>query len=416
MNTLIGCSFAVTVLASAAAAFAQAAGQQPQRAQDDGAADQSTNALKRPSDGQFFFEAPPGHLSPPPERDALLESMRQRYPDLAEALDIDATTAQQLLELLTEQRLKMLEATHLNVPRPSSDWLLREADDETKRLDALRGLLGTQGLDRFQYYSTTIRERGQVTTFDARLSGEHKLLPAQREQLIALYREENERLQRGLRGRFHTRRQPMPPQGPIEDRHRASQLAAIAATEAQLRTMQQSRRRLALRASEFLSEAQLAALSLMHTEEENRLAQGIEKARLAAGLAPTISVLPPLAADESPEPAKPPAVQVKMDITLAIDGNEPRRFSKVVTNGETAAFQADGGLLVEATPTIHGENSIDVELTYYEDRGTGKRRLTDVATVSSLGLPGAPMDIERLTVSAGSKAYAIKAHVSPAVL
>ncbi len=153
---------------------------------------ESTSGQNRLISGQFFIVhdgAPPG----PPQRSGVRESLQQRYPELAEAVGIDALTVEKLLDLLTEHQLSTFGT---DPPHASFDWLLKEADAEAKRLDTLRGLLGEEGLERYLAYSTTLRERTQVSTFDARLPSEHKLLPAQKEQMIVLYQEDDARRQR----------------------------------------------------------------------------------------------------------------------------------------------------------------------------------------------------------------------------
>ncbi len=135
------------------------------------------------------------------------------------------------------------------------------------------------------------------------------------------------------------------------------------------------------RAAKFLIAPQLTALSQMHTEEENSLRQWIEKARIAAGLDLAIP------ADEPPGLSVPPAVQMQIDIKLTVNRNEPIAVSHVVTNGETVTFETDDGLFVEATPTLYDDDSLNVHWAYYEQRGTRKRRLTDVTSVSTLPPP-----------------------------
>ena len=228
---------------------------------------------------QSFFRY--GADAPPlatPQRSNVRASLQQRYPNLAEAVGIDAATAEKLLDLLTEHRMSAMDASRLNPQRASFDWALTEADAEALRLDALRRLLGEQGLERYQDYSTSPRERTPVKPPDARLPGEYRF-------------------------------------------------------------------------------------------------------------------------------------PLKLAIELTINRNQPVVVSHVVTNGQSVTFPVSDGLLAEATPLYNGD-SFDIHLAYFEQRGTRKRRLNDIANVSTLPVEGAPIDIEQFTVAAGSKAYAIKASVS----
>lgn len=407
MNRLLRRALVMVVLASTNPALAQS---------DDGPAQQagSANGQNRLR-GPFFVEDRRAGPLNTPSRDAVRASIRQKYPDVAEVLGIDAATAQKLLDLLTDQQLSTLETSRLDTtPRASSDWLLSEAAAESGRIDALRGVLGEQRWERYLDYSTTVRERTQVATFDARLPAEHKLLAAQKEQMIELYREDTARRHRKLRAPHVFERRDSDPAWQPGDHERAMQLATIAANEAQLRTISQSHRQLSLRAAHFLSQPQLAVLSHVHAEEEGSLRHWIEHARSEAGLEPTLPDAQ-LPVDESSGLRTLPAVQVKVDIALTVDRNESRLFSYIAMNGDTLAFEAGDGLLVEATPTLDGD-SLEVEWAYYEQRGTRKRRLIDMASVSTLRPSGAPFGVEKLTVTAGSKAYAIKANVSLTVL
>ncbi|MGH8185796.1 MAG: hypothetical protein ACREUC_04475, partial [Steroidobacteraceae bacterium] len=71
---------------------------------------------------------------------------------------------------------------------------------------------------------------------------------------------------------------------------------------------------------------------------------------------------------------------------------------------------------VEATPTLYGDDSLNVQLAYYERRGTRKRRLTTAMSVQTLRPDAAPMNTDDFTVATGRKAYAIQANVSVAAL
>jgi hypothetical protein len=439
MSTLIPCSFAAAVLVSAGSALAQSGepDQFPPRsvtfgivtpaqaqfeAQADAPAaatsDESTPSENRLRGGDFFVPLDGSRPPPlqPPQRAAVRASLEQRYPDLAEGLGIDALSADKLLDLLAEHQLSAFERTRLDPQDASSDWVLKEADAESKRLDALRALLGEAAMERYLDYSSTVGERWQVATFDKRLPPEHKLRPAQKQQMIALYQEASAR-----ESELQEQRRPAPIQRffPGEDLQRASRLATIAANEEHLHTMAHSHRWLSERAAQFLTAPQLAHLAQLHSEQRGSLKQWIERARVDAGLEPTIPdrelEAPGIARDVAREG------QLTVDIELTINRDEPLMISRVMTSGETVTIEAGNGLFVQAKPQLYEDRPPIVRLDYYEQHGARRRRLANIATVSNMPTQtpqsGAErIGIETFIVATGHKAYAIRANVSVAAL
>lgn len=439
MGILVQCAMAAGVLVSAGHALAQSGepDQSPPRsvtfgivtptqaqleAQADAPAadtgDESTWSENRLRGGDFFVPLDGSRTPPlqPPQRAAVRASLEQRYPDLAEELGIDTPTADKLLDLLAEHQLSAFERSRLDPQYASSDWVLKEADAESKRLDALRALLGEAALERYLDYSSTELERSQVATLGKRLPPEHKLHPAQKQRMIALYQEASAR-----ESELQEQRRPAPiqPFFPGEDLQRASRLATIDANEEHLRTMAHSHRWLSERAAQVLTAPQLQALAQLHSEQRGSLRKWIERARADAGLEPTIPdrelQAPGIARDAVREG------QAIVDIELTINRDEPLVISRVMTSGETVTIEAGNGLLVQAKPQLYEERPPIVRLDYYEQHGARSRRLAKIAIVSSMSTQtlqsgGEKIGTETFVVASGRKAYAIRANVSVAAL
>ena len=370
-------------------------------------------------------------LKDPQQRAALRTEWRahiaESHPDIGQALDIDAATEEKLIELLTDHQMDQLDEFHLRfeddrtpAQTQSEQTQIRAlADRETKRIEALRELLGQERLERYQTFKTTSRERTQVAMLDARLDPAHKLRADQKERLIAVYQEHNirdldqHRLSTFSRSPFGTAFRELPS---AEELQRISQLQTIASNEEIWRRMPQSDGLLRQRAAEFLTEPQLTALAQMNAAEANSLQRWIEQARAQAGLSPNI----PEHSEAPPEASQPPrtplAEDVKLSIKLAVNGSEPAVFTHVGRNGEPATFAIAEGLLVEARPTAYDDEMFDLQMTYYEEGSTGKRvigRMGQMGPITRATVD--PSSLDRRgggsTVVTGSKGYAVEVSV-----
>jgi hypothetical protein len=290
----------------------------------------------------------------------------------------------------------------------------------TRHLEALREVLGEEGFDRFQDYTTTLGERRQVGVFSARLGAGDELRPDQEERLIALLREQTLRTIEEVRMPRWTLRNLNRPEMPSrEELQRESQLNTIAANEESWRRKQVTNRELEKQAAAFLTPTQLAELSKLHAQEQERLRRWTESARAQAGMDPKIPERAAAAEDVSEDPRKPIDGQVQLEIRLTVNRDEPTVVTQTVRNGEPFTFEAADGLIAEATPTLYDDHWLDVRMTYYEQGAAGKRRLQGgggfgVRTrmpdgTASRGGGGG-------TVITGRKAYAIETMISATAL
>jgi hypothetical protein len=357
------------------------------------------------------------------QRAQILESHR----DLGQALGIDAATEGALIELLTDHQMDRLDEFHRRLdgsasPAQAHPWeaaLRAQAENETQQVETLRELLGPERLERYQAFRRTVGERMQVGKLDARLDSAHKLSIDQKERLIALYQERTARtLERRRLASYSVAPFGAVFPGPLsaEELQRSSQLQTIAANEDIWRRMPESDRLLRQGAAEFLTAPQLTTLAQMNAEEATHLRQWIEKTRVQAGLSPDIPDQP-----EASQPLRAPlAGEVRLSMKLTVNRNGPSSFTHVGGNGEAVTFASVEGLVVEATPTLYDDDTFNLQMAYYEEGSTGRRRIGQMGQMGTLTrAPAGSSSLDHQgssgTVLTGSKGYAIEvsAQVEP---
>jgi hypothetical protein len=375
------------------------------------------------------MEAMRARLADPAQREAMRTehraSLEQLYLDIEEVLNLDSTTHEALMELLTDQYMESLGAM-FGEHRPEALFATqRLLEAENRKLDQLRAVLGDDGLERYQEYTATVHERRQVREVDAYLDATNRLSAEQKDRLVKLFREKNQvsvpppapsRMSDLLRSRD--------PRSPTfqEDLQRESQLATIEANQQMLRLWETSNRRMAEQASGFLNPAQSAALAEANEANMARQRKWIEQARTKAGLDPAI---PERGKDESPPLRKPAAGEVMLDITVRIDGGEPVHVTHTGANGEPLKFKASEELFVEAEWTLFDDDWIDVRLTFFEEGPNGRRRLQGGAGFGTRARgsgDAAPGDNNignrstSSTIVTGRKAYSVEVSASAAAM
>jgi hypothetical protein len=344
-------------------------------------------------------------------------NLQQLYSDIAEELSLDSATHEALIDLLTDQQMEMLDLIHDQRRREA--WMSTQAqvDDQNRKLDDLRAVLGEEGLERYQQYVGTQSERRQVRDVDARLDAADKLSPEQKDRLIVLFREKN--------------RKDLPPPLPSsrmssflesrgpgwtafqEDLQRSSQLATIEANEEILQLKEASDRWMADRAAEFLTPTQAAALAKANEAQMETHRQWIEQARAQAGLDRAI----PERDKESAPLRKPVSGQVTLELTLRVNGGDPVRVTHTGRNSEPLKIEASDELFVEANWTLFDDDWVDVQLTFFEDGPTGRRRLESSGLGSMARISDPPaLRGTSSTIVTGRKAYSVEMTVGAAAL
>lgn len=357
-------------------------------------------------------------LADPEQRVALRAeqraSIQQQHSEARRVLGLDLATEHKLIELLTDQQMSHLEQMY-DGSRPHFDSY-REAQATTERLDALREVLGDEGLDRFQDYMATLSERRQVGLVSERLGAGNELRPDQEERLIALLREQTLRTNEAVRlPRSLLRGLDRPEMPSREELQRKSQLSSIAANEESWRHKQVENREIEKQAAAFLTRAQLAELSKFHAQEQERLQRWIESARAQAGMDPKIPERAAATEDVSEESRKPIDGQVQLEIRLTVDRGAPKVVTQTVRNGESFTFEAADGLIAEATPTLYDDHWLNLQLTYYEQGAARKRPLNGGGTLGVLTrMPDGTLNRGggSSTVITSRKGYAIETMIS----
>ena len=375
--------------------------------------------------GSQSMEEMRARLADPEQRKAMRAeqraSLEQSHVDVEEELKLDAATREALIDLLTDQSMKSMDAMFGATRREAWPSTRDIAEAENRKLDQLREVLGEDGLERYQEYTTTMYERRQVREVDSHLPAADKLSPEQKTRLVKLFKEKNEgsipppgssRMSNLLRSRD--------PGSPTfqQDMQRESQLATIEANEQILRLRETANRVMSERASGFLKPAQSAALAKVNEADMARQRKWIEQARVKAGLHPSI---PARQDEERTPPRKAASGEVRLDLVVRVDGGEPVHVTHTGANGESLKFKASDDLFAEAEWTLYEDNWIDVRLHFFEEGPNGRRRLTGGAGFGTMGRissdtpPGGnPFDgrSSSSTIVTGRKAYSVELSAS----
>jgi hypothetical protein len=377
--------------------------------------------------GSRSMEEMRARLADPEQRKAMRAeqraSLEQSYFDIEEELQLDAATREALMELLTDQSMKSMDAMFGDPRREAWPSMQSMAEAENRKLDQLREVLGEDGLERYQEYTATVYERRQVREVDAYLQATDKLSPEQKTRLVKLFKEKNEgALPPPAQSRMSNVLRSRDPGSPTfqQDMQRESQLATIEANEQILRLRETANRIMSERASGFLRPAQSAALAKANEADVARLRKWTEQARAKAGFPPST---PGRQSEESTSPRKAASGEVTLDLMVRVNGGDPVHVTHTGANGETLKFKASDDLYVEAEWTLYEDNWIDVRLAYFEEGPNGLRRLpggSGFGTMGRISSDTAPGDNSfgarngSSTIVTGRKAYSVEVSATAA--
>ncbi|WP_129647874.1 hypothetical protein [Peristeroidobacter agariperforans] len=355
-------------------------------------------------------------LTDPEQRAALRAEQRavlmSQNAGVGRLVGLDPATEQKLIELLTDQQMERLDQVHMQ-PRPTVPDLQQYADQATQRMNALRDLLGDEKLERFRDFELSQSERHWVSRLAARLAPAYKLQPDQEDQLTALKHEQFQTSSAAMES-WRVFRRPLGQLTSLEEMQRESQRQSRIANENSWRKRQVENPLLEQKAAAFLTPVQLAELSRYHAEEQDTSRRYVESARAEAGLDPKI----PEQAEVAEETPKLIEAQLQIEVSLTVN-REPATVTRTVRNGESFTFEVAQGLTVEATPTMYGDDWIEVHLKYYEDRTNGRRRLSGGSiSVAQARQPDGSLSSggSSGTVITGRKGYAVETKVNARVL
>jgi hypothetical protein len=341
-------------------------------------------------------------------REAQRQAMADSHYGVADALQLDAATFDKLMELLADQQMEQSGFFHElfagKVSRNPADQLRDKVERVTREVDALRDLLGQEKLERYQKLRSSVGLRGQIRELDQRLGASDKLSGAQRERLVELL---NEHLVGSMEQHMLNSQRSLFDFSSTQEPERNWQLQTIELNEAIWRETPASNRRLRERAAEFLTEPQLAMLTQLHAEHAARLQQHIEQMRVHAGLNATIP--------EQPEIIEvPPATvhrDVKLSIKAAVNSENPRYLTTVVSSGNAVSLKIADGLFLEATPIGFENDACNLRLQYFEMGVTGKRLIENTVAQASKDEHSLAFVGGGISVLTGSKGYAVELSV-----
>jgi len=317
-------------------------------------------------------------LADPEQRAALRAEQRAllvaQNAGVGRALGLDVATEQKLIELLTDQQMKQLEQTSM-MSAPDAFDLHKHAEEATQRMDALSALLGDSKLERYQEFARAQPARYWVSQFVSRLAPTDKLQPDQEDRLIALKQEQFDAASEA-RGPRQALRRPLG--RPTADAMRSLQLQSVRANENSWRRRQVEVPALEQKAAAFLTPTQLAELSKLHAQEQDSLRRYIESVRAQAGLDRSIPETPEVEEEASV------LIDAQLQIELSMTVNrETTTLLRTVRSGESFTFEAAPRLIVEATPAMYDQEWVELQLNYFEDGVTGRRRLPGTMTTTA---------------------------------
>jgi len=364
-------------------------------------------------DANEFVQRMKERLSDPEQRAALRAEQRamvvSQHLGVGRVLRLDPATEQKLLELLTDQQMNRLEQMSMRSAAGVPD-MHKSADEMTERMNALRDLLGAAKLERYQDFERSQPARYWVSQFTSRLAPEGRLQPAQEDRLIALKQAQFEAAVETSGPRRLFRR---PSRQPTAEPERELQQVILRANEDAWRKQQAEIQVLEQQAAAFLTPTQLAELSTLHAQEQDIRRSQIESARAQAGLDPAIPETPEVV-EETPV-----LIEAQLQVELSITVNrETTTMMRTVRNGEAFTFAGAQGLVVEARPAMYEQDWVEVQLNFYEDGPTGRRRLPgSMTTTARVGEFEGPLAAGGSgTVFMGRRGYSVETNARAKVL
>jgi hypothetical protein len=186
--------------------------------------------------------------------------------------------------MLADFQMRHLDLFYAKGSGDPSAQMGRMQENEQRRDDALRSLLGVDAYDRYRHYQLELPERQYVAWFSRGLDPADALSSAQQSQLMAIVAAQSERADSQRQARLLQRLREVAPARTSAELQEAN----IRASEDGLREMEAQSRRLLQQASSCLTAPQLATL----TQLENRKVDA--QRRWVAGLRTNSGSMGPL--------------------------------------------------------------------------------------------------------------------------
>ena len=298
-----------------------------------------------------------------------IQHARTARPDLATVLHLDARTEEQLFSLLADHQLSIelqaqTDPSMLAVPLPRSNPLVQRAQEYTQRMRDVGRILGEEKLEAYVNYMKTLMERYRLRDLDSEMPTHAKLTAAQKEALVAVYREHM------LRDDVPWHEQYSDPTFPVQEsllleaalmRIERGYLAMVAQVTPLLNSEQ---------ARVFSAEAQTVLNQLREARQGEHKAHGAASDEALPSLDP-----PPLLTD---------TVRLRIDIEF----NGSKRIETLTSGrGIAMSFEGPDGLRVQATPYRLYRNVMLLELSFFETTRNTQRLLGRGRLTREIGSP-----------------------------
>jgi hypothetical protein len=372
--------FAAGVLLTASLCSAQNTVLQSAEAQN------GTNGIVFGTNGDSRWSDMQRRMADPEERKKLRAQARDglpaQYPDLADVLHIDAEAEGKLLDLLADEQMARQEqmfapapnGAHPSAPnarsRPGFPMLDDMARLETESKERIRKLLGEEAFEQYLQYDTTRMERMEVARFNERLAPADKLAMDQKDNMMAVVREHQQRLY--SRPGWH-----IPDFGPMgnlnsylrmseQERQAVMLKRNIELNEDNVRRQREEKAVLLEQVRPILNARQLQGFSQWQDDRIAMARNSVRKMRASAGMNPEFDENLPSKTFDAPERFE---GKVRLRVAFTVDGNPPVVMDVTTDNGKAAPqFEIAPKLWAEATPVLYASGDGNVALKYYEER------------------------------------------------
>jgi hypothetical protein len=354
------------------------------------AEEKGTNGIVFSTKGDARWSDMQQRLANPEERRKMRAEIREhmpaQYPDLAEALRIDAETEGKLFDLLADAQVARQEQMfasrtadaqpHAEVSRGFA-MLDDIARQETASKQAIRKLIGDEAFERYLQYDTTRMERMEVARFDERLDAADKLTVDQKYKMMALVRERNQQMYArplwSVRARESLSDMNTYLRMSEQERQAVMLKRNIELNEDAVRRLHEEKAVLMEHVRPILNAKQIDAFSEWQDDRIATARNHVQKMRASAGMNPEFDENLPSSRPE--EPARFEG-KVRLQMAFTLDGKAPVLLDLTTDNGKTQpAVEIAPKLWAEATPVLYASGDGNVMIQYYEERGGVRQRL-----------------------------------------
>jgi hypothetical protein len=307
-----------------------------------------------------------------------MQQERRSNPDLARVLQIDAPTEQQLLTLLVERQLasdlrdgpygRPLRRAGTDTAMTDFDALQQQAHEYDQHMRSLGKLLSAAQVDTYLEYLRTRPARVRAEQFNETLPPPIKLSNAQKDALVFVFADPQQRRwdQLTLNSPMLRRAVDAGDATPTQ-LSRGSRIFNVSLQERMAQRLEVENRELLPRLATILSPAQVKLYAQQRTQQVNSLRDQSRRMRreLALGPAELVGSL-----EATPRIL---TATTQLEIRLRINGTATHE-TLISTGGATVTLDGPEGLLVEAQPSLTADDTLAVELRFYEP-GSSRRVL-----------------------------------------